>query len=204
MTGAGRRIGEACARELARSGYACVLMSPSQRSVDLAAELGGVGIRGSASDLHALAQLVDRAMSRYGRIDAVVNNTGNLPGTRPAQNLPCGHGYDLDPPGELLHVADEEWRQSLDHHFLNVVRLTRMVTPALRGQGGGAIVNILGMSALEPRLSYPLTSAIRAATLAFGKLFSDQFGRAGIRMYSVLSGSSRTGNSPRACFIPYR
>ena len=47
MTGTGQGIGAGCAREMAKAGYKVSLMSPSERSVNLAKELGGIGRRGS-------------------------------------------------------------------------------------------------------------------------------------------------------------
>jgi len=77
VTAAGRGIGEACARRLAEDGYTPVLLSKSGAAVDVAEDLGGVGFEGSVTDSDDLAALVDAAHERYGRIDAVVNNTGH-------------------------------------------------------------------------------------------------------------------------------
>ena len=43
MTGTGQGIGAGCAREMAKSGYKVSLMSPPNRSIELAKELGGIG-----------------------------------------------------------------------------------------------------------------------------------------------------------------
>ncbi len=43
MTGTGQGIGAGCAREMAKAGFKVSLMSPSNRSIDLAKELGGIG-----------------------------------------------------------------------------------------------------------------------------------------------------------------
>ena len=47
LTGTGQGIGAGCAREMAKAGYRVSLMSPSDRSVKLAKELGGIGRAGS-------------------------------------------------------------------------------------------------------------------------------------------------------------
>ena len=77
MTGTGQGIGAGCAREMAKAGYKVSLMSPSDRSVDLAKELGGIGRRGSVLDVDDLQALVDETISEYGRVDAVVSNMGH-------------------------------------------------------------------------------------------------------------------------------
>jgi len=188
VTGAGQGIGAACARELARSGFTCALMSPSTRSEVLAGELDGIGLSGSATSRADLERLVKTVMDRWGRIDAVVNNAGNLGRTQPGPTLRTGNAYDPTLEGQLREIEEEEWHASLDFYFLNVVRMLRLVTPIMQAQGGGAIVNISSLAALEPRLTYPLSSPIRTATLAFTRVYADRYARDGIRINSVLPG----------------
>jgi NAD(P)-dependent dehydrogenase (short-subunit alcohol dehydrogenase family) len=163
-------------------------MSPSDRSERVAKEIGGVGIRGSSTEVSDLERLVDTAMSRYGRIDAVVNNTGNLARIRPGTTLSTGNAYDPHLDSDLIDIEDKEWHDSLDFYFLNIVRMLRLVTPIMRKNGGGAVVNISSLAALEPRLTYPLSSPIRAAALAFVKTYADRYAREGIRINNVLPG----------------
>ncbi len=51
MTGTGQGIGAGCAREMAKSGYKVSLMSPSNRSIEMAKELGRIGRRGAVLDV---------------------------------------------------------------------------------------------------------------------------------------------------------
>ncbi|HEX6533569.1 MAG TPA: SDR family oxidoreductase [Gemmatimonadaceae bacterium] len=170
LTAAGAGIGAACARELARRGYQVALLARSDAVLALAAELGGLGVRGSLTEPADLERLVHATLQRFGRIDAVVNNTGH-----PAK-------------GGLLDITDAEWHEGLDLLLLNVVRMARLVTPVMREQGGGAIVNISSFAALEPSLPRPVSSALRAALSSFTKLYADQHAADGIRMNGVLSG----------------
>ena len=71
---------------------------------------------------------------------------------------------------------------------LNVVRMARLVTPAMRAQGGGAIVNISTFAAYEPDPRFPISSSLRAALGSFCKLYADQEAKHGIRMNNVLPG----------------
>ncbi|MEE9267761.1 MAG: SDR family NAD(P)-dependent oxidoreductase, partial [Gammaproteobacteria bacterium] len=77
MTGTGQGIGAGCAGEMAKAGYKVSLMSPSDRSVKLAGELGGIGRRGSVLEVDDLQAMVDDTMKEYGRVDAVVSNMGH-------------------------------------------------------------------------------------------------------------------------------
>jgi len=170
ITAAGRGIGAACGRELAECGYAVALMSPSPNAERLAGELDGVGMRGDVTRPDDLEALVRLALHRWGRIDAVVNNTGAAA------------------TGDLLHLADEDWHAGMDLMLLNVIRLARLVTPAMEQQGGGAIVNISSLSARQPNPSFPVSSVIRAGLGAFTKLYADRYAKSGIRMNTVLPG----------------
>ena len=76
VTAAGQGIGAACARGLAERGYRVVLMSRSADAETLARELGGTGMQGSVTIERDLAKLLELALQSYGRIDAIVNNTG--------------------------------------------------------------------------------------------------------------------------------
>ena len=79
ITAAGKGMGAAIARELAAAGYNLALLSASGGAMALAEELGGFGLTGSVTSNDDLQKLVEGAMERYGRIDAVVNNTGHPP-----------------------------------------------------------------------------------------------------------------------------
>ena len=170
ITAAGSGMGAACARRLAAEGWQVAILSSSGRGEALAAELGGLGVTGSNLNPADLQRLVDAAMGRWGRIDAVVNS--------------AGHG----PRKALLDLTDEDWHLGIDVYFLNVVRLVRMVTPILLAQGGGAIVNISTAWIDEPSPMFPTSAVARAGLQAFTKLFADQYAAQGIRMNSVLPG----------------
>jgi NAD(P)-dependent dehydrogenase (short-subunit alcohol dehydrogenase family) len=83
ITGGGRGMGAAIARELHGRGYALALMSPSGSAETLAEELGGapeaLAVTGSTAEAGDLEALVAAALEAHGRIDAVVNHTGGPP-----------------------------------------------------------------------------------------------------------------------------
>jgi len=171
VTAAGKGIGEACARRLTEDGYTPVLLSKSGAAVDVAEDLGGVGFEGSVTDSDDLEALVEAAHERYGRVDAVVNNTGH------------------PPTGDLLDITDEEWHDGLDLVLLNVVRVARLVTPIMAEQEtGGSVVNISTFSAFEPSGDFPVSSVLRAGLGSFTKLYADRHAADGIRMNAVLPG----------------
>ena len=188
VTAAGRGMGAAIARELAADGYALALLSSSGAAEQLADELGGLGLTGSVTEPADLERLVDATMERHGRIDAVVNNTGHIA------------------KGDLLEIDDDAWHASLDMALLNVVRMARLVTPAMRAQGGGAIVNVSTFSAFEPSLDYPVSSTLRAGLGSFTKLYAERYAADNIRMNSILPGfiDSLPHGEDKAMKVPLR
>ena len=174
MTAASRGIGAACARVLAERGYRLALLARSAEIDDLARRLGAVAVRGSVASGEDLARMVEAALSRYGRIDAVVNNTGH-----PAK-------------GELLDLSDDDWKSGLDLLLLSVIRMARLVTPFFQRLGRGAIVNVSSLWAVEPSLDAPVSSTLRAGLSAFTKLYADRHAAEGIRMNCVLAGFATT------------
>ena len=170
VTGGGRGIGAAVARDMHARGYALVLMSPSESCEVLAAELGGAAHRGVAQSEADLMAVVDLALTRHGRIDAVLNHTGH------------------PPKGDLLAITDANWDLAHEMILKSVIRMARLVTPVMQAQRAGAIVNITTYAAAEPSLWFPASCAYRAAVSSFTKLYSDRYGPDGIRMNCLAPG----------------
>jgi NAD(P)-dependent dehydrogenase (short-subunit alcohol dehydrogenase family) len=170
LTGAGKGMGGACARELAARGWKVALLSPSGNAEALAKELGGIGITGSVTEEADLARLVDIAMNAWGRIDGAVLSTGH------------------PPKGDLLALSDADWLKGLDLIILNVVKIARLVTPIMEKQGGGSIVNISTFAAFEPDPAFPISCTLRAGLASFTKLYADRYAAKNIRMNNVLPG----------------
>jgi len=186
ITGSGQGIGAGIARSFAEAGYRVSLMSPSERSVALAEELGGIGRRGSVLQESDLEALVDETAKSFGRIDAVVNNMGHGGGAAPS--VTTSTVFDPANFPDPLAFADEAWHAALDMYVLNVVRVARLVTPIMVAQGGGAFVNVSSLNATEPRPGYAQMSVLRAALHGFTKLFADKYASQSVRMNNVMPG----------------
>jgi NAD(P)-dependent dehydrogenase (short-subunit alcohol dehydrogenase family) len=170
VTAGGSGMGAAAARKLAQDGFKVAILSSSGKGEALAAELGGVGVTGSNQSTADLGALVDLAVSRWGRIDVLVNS--------------AGHG----PRGPILDILDEDWHKGMDVYLLNVIRPTRLVVPVMRRHGGGAIVNISTAWAFEPSALFPTSAVFRAGLAAFTKVFADTYAKDNVRMNNVLPG----------------
>jgi len=170
VTASGKGMGAACARRLHELGYKLALLSPSGSAVSLAKEFGGVGITGSVTDLRDIERLVNETLTRFGRIDALINNTGH------------------PPKGDLLEIASDDWHLGLDMMLMSVINMSKIVVPEMVKLGGGSIVNISTAAAIEPNLKFPVSSVIRSGLGSFTKLFAERYASQNIRMNSVLPG----------------
>lgn len=170
ITAGGSGMGAASARRLAADGFKVAILSSSGKGEALAAELGGIGVTGSNQSNDDLKRLVDAAMGRWGRIDALVNS--------------AGHG----PRGALLEISDEDWHRGIEVYFLNVVRAVRLVAPIMVGQKAGSIINISTAWAFEPSAMFPTSAVARAGLAAYTKIFAEQYAAENVRMNNVLPG----------------
>lgn len=169
VTAASQGIGRAIATHLSAN-WTVVLLARSESIEEIGAELGGLGVRGSVTEEADLQRLVDNAMSRYGRIDAVVNNTGH-----PAK-------------GELFELTDDQWQQGYELILGSVIRLARMVMPVMEQQKRGAFLNISSYAAKQPELARPVSSVFRASLSAWTRVHAEAGAPYNIRVNSILPG----------------
>ncbi|MFX0543349.1 SDR family oxidoreductase [Roseovarius sp. S4756] len=170
ITAGGSGMGADAARRLAADGFRVGILSSSGKGEELGKELGGFGVTGSNQEVDDLAALVEGAKDRWGRVDVLVNS--------------AGHG----PKGPVLEISDDDWHTGLDVYLLNVIRPTRLVTPLMQAQGGGAIINISTFAAFEPDPLFPTSGVFRAGLAAFTKLYADKYAAKNIRVNNVLPG----------------
>ncbi|AXA25409.1 SDR family oxidoreductase [Pseudomonas putida] len=170
ITAGGSGMGAAAARRLAADGFKVAILSSSGKGEALARELGGIGVTGSNQSNDDLQRLVDTVLEKWGRIDVLVNS--------------AGHG----PRAPILEISDDDWHKGMDTYLLNVIRPTRLVTPAMQKQQGGVIINISTAWAFEPSDLFPTSAVFRAGLAAFSKIFADTYAKDNVRINNVLPG----------------
>jgi NAD(P)-dependent dehydrogenase (short-subunit alcohol dehydrogenase family) len=141
----------------------------------LAAGGDAIAVRADVTELPDLERFVETAVSRWGRIDGLVNNAGK------------------SATGRIDQVSDEDWAEDLSLKVLGAVRCTRLAVPHMAAAGGGAIVNVLNVGSKAPGAGSLPTAASRAAGLAITKAASKDLGGQGIRVNAVLIGLVESG-----------
>ena len=186
LTGAGSGIGRATAVALARRGYRLVLVGRREHLLHETAELlVGPSVGTSVGGLSLVLpidvtaegagdQIVAVALSRLGRIDAVINNAGVAPSLTVEQ------------------TTDDRWRQVVDTNLSAAFGLARAAWPTFRRQGGGVIVNVSSVAARDPWPGFAAYAAAKAGLIALGLSLAREGATMGIRAHTVAPGATET------------
>ncbi len=170
LIAAGSGMGADAAKTLAKKGYKIAVMSSSGKGEKLAKKFKGIGFTGSNLEPKNIKDFIQLVIKRWGRIDVLINS--------------AGHG----PKGEILKISDKEWLIGMETYFLNVVRATRIVTPIMKKQKNGSIINISTYATFEPERGFPTSGVLRASLSSFTKIYADEYAKYNIRMNNILPG----------------
>jgi len=147
VTGASSGIGEASAHCLAKAGFSVVLAARRADLLDgIVADITAQGgkalsVPTDLSDAEETSALVRTTLDTFGRVDTLVNNAGYSP--------PCA----------LEQLDREAMRHVFDVNLLSGMQLLAELTPVMRQQGGGRVINI---SSLSRYVGAPLAGAYAA------------------------------------------
>lgn len=145
VTGASSGIGEATVRRLVADDY---LVYAAARRIERMQPLTGLGVRVLPLDLcddASIVRLAEAVRNEQGRLDALINN--------------AGYGSY----GALEDVPLAEARRQFEVNVFGLARLIQLVTPMMRTQRSGAIVNI---TSIGGKMHEPLGSWYHATKFA--------------------------------------
>jgi 3-oxoacyl-[acyl-carrier protein] reductase len=179
VTGSSQGLGLAAARALVEEGARVTLCARGDAKLERAAAdlraLAGDPARvltvvADVSTPDGADRVVSETLAAFGRVDVLVNNVGKATGT------------------DIVGTSDDEWQSAIDQTLFPAVRMSRLVVPHMRRQGGGAILMIASIWGRESggRMTY---NAVKAAEISLAKAMAQQLAKDKIRVNSVAPGS---------------
>jgi len=192
VTGAGRGLGRAYAEALAAAGASVVV---NDADPDAATEVadkitaaGGAAVAepGAVGPSDVAQRLVDRAVTKYGRLDVLVTNAGIL-----RDRI-------------LWNMSDEEFDAVLDVHLRGTFTCVRAAVRRMREQGdGGRIIAIGSPAGQRGNPGQTNYSAAKAAIVGMVRTWSMECSRAGITVNAVIPVAATAMTATIPAFEPY-
>lgn len=180
VTGSTSGIGEAIARLFAREGAKVVVTGRSvERGKNVVGKIqtdGGDAVF-VAADItvdEEMTALIDKAFSIYGRVDILVNNAGKMI----AKTL------------EDTSLEDFDTFVGLDGR--SYFHAMKLVIPRMEKQGGGAVLNVTSLSAINPMAVHSVYGFVKAGVTHMTRCIAQEYAPRCIRVNSLLSGLVRT------------
>jgi len=180
VTGASSGIGKATALRLARDFAAIVLVARSGgKLTEIAGQIGAAGSKSLVLELDLMSpaaakQVIKATLERFGRIDALVNITGAVPGL------------------DLFQMTDEQWDAGMQLKFHGARRLTIAAWDALKASKG-TVAFTSGNAAIIPKSGAAAVGSINAAIEALAKAFAERGVDDGVQVNCVSPGAIMTG-----------
>jgi len=178
VTGAWRGIGAGIAKVLARYGAYVVLTDVADAVQDTAENLRKAGLNAMAFKMDVtktdeVNHVVQKVLSRFGRVDILVNNAG------------------IYPRSNLVGMSDEFLRRMFDINIFGMFRCARAVLPTMMEQRYGKIVNL--SSATGPMVAdatggQTAYASTKAAVLGFTVALALEVAQYGINVNCVCPG----------------
>jgi 3-oxoacyl-[acyl-carrier protein] reductase len=176
VTGAGRGIGEATSRLLARAGAHVALLDRDSAGVTRTAEAIGVeggealSFTNDITDSFAVERTLDRVVEEWGRLDVLVNNAGEL------REAP------------LDDLTDEDLEESLDINLRGTLVCTRAAVPHMMARGFGRVLSAASMSTSIGAVGLTAYAASKAAVVGMTRTWARELGPKGITVNAVAPG----------------
>ena len=190
ITGAARGLGQEFARSLAAAGAHVVAADVNDCTATLelvAAEKGrGIAARLDVTDTGSAREMVEAAVSAFGRLDGLINN---------AALYGALHG------GRFDAIDEAEWDACMAVNVKGIWNCCKAAVPAMRQGGGGSIVNIASLAATYG-MPYGLHyTTSKAAVIGLTRGLARELGRDRVRV-NALAPSAVMTEGTREFFGP--
>jgi 2-hydroxycyclohexanecarboxyl-CoA dehydrogenase len=179
VTGGASNIGRAITLGFVREGSKVVIgeidVLQGERVLGEAQSLGckPILIKTDVTDNRQVEKMIEETLSRFGRIDILVNNVGGAGGLK-----------------SFLQIPREEWQKEMDINFWGTVNCIRAVIGHMVQRKYGKIVNISSDAGRMGEYNLEIYSAAKGAVISMSKSLARGFGKYGINVNVVCPGAT--------------
>lgn len=178
VTGASRGLGAAVTRSLVAEGAKVLAAARTASALDVLEDEMPGSVHAVACDMRdreAVAALVDEAVTRFGRLDGVVNNAG------------------IAPAGKLVDTDLSVMEETLAVNLLAPAALSQAAARHLMAEGKpGSIVNVASTSGLKGKALLSGYSASKGAMMRLTEALAAEWARHRIRVNVIAPGAFET------------
>ena len=165
VTGGAHGIGRALCQRITRENPLGIVIAdrdlPAAQKV--AAEIGAISVSCDVSSESEIQAAVDRTLSEFGRIDAVISNAG----------VTTKGGFE---------TPDEDWIRLWNINLMSHVYLSRATVPNMVKQGGGAFVITSSAAGLLTEIGSAAYSVTKHGAVAFAEWLSVHYRNQGLKV----------------------
>jgi 3-oxoacyl-[acyl-carrier protein] reductase len=180
VTGAAAGIGAGVAELFAAEGAHVFLVDLDGKQVkkladSLRSEGGSAfGFEADARHRAAMERVVEDAVTRFGRIDVLINNAG------------------VYPRQSFLEMTEEQWDTMQDINLKSVFHCTKLVMPHMVRQRAGAVVNISSVTFFTGHAPLTHYVASKGAIIGFTRALAREMGEHNVRINCITPGAIET------------
>jgi NAD(P)-dependent dehydrogenase (short-subunit alcohol dehydrogenase family) len=126
------------------------------------------------ADEKSVEEAIQATIAKFERIDVVINNAG----------------YGIG--GSIEELSDVETRNSFDVNVFGTINVIRKVSPYLRAQRSGHIINIASIAGIAGATGWAVYSAAKSAVIALSEVSAEDLKEFGVKVTVVAPGAFRT------------
>jgi len=177
ITGASKGLGLSLVHQLLKAGQSVAATSRNINELKKAVNNNTekfLPLAVNLADEKSVEDAIQATIAKFERVDVVINNAG----------------YGIG--GSIEELTDAETRNSFDVNVFGTINVIRAVSPYLRAQQAGHIINIASIAGIAGATGWAVYSAAKAAVIALSEVSADDLKEFGVKVTVVAPGAFRT------------